>query len=184
MDNNIFNERINELVEQAETPQKRKKKEKPDLKESIYSFTLDELKEWLTDQGEKPFRAAQIYDWLYNKRVKTFDDMTNLPKPLREKLKEQFAMTTLSTIVKQESKDGTIKFLFQLQDGYSIETVLMRHDYGNSVCVTTQVGCRIGCTFCASTLGGLKDICFREKSWSKWSKCSKLWMKRMKGCPM
>ncbi|WP_342469918.1 23S rRNA (adenine(2503)-C(2))-methyltransferase RlmN [Ureibacillus sp. FSL K6-3587] len=156
MDNNIFNERINELVEQAETPQKRKKKEKPDLKESIYSFTLDELKEWLTDQGEKPFRAAQIYDWLYNKRVKTFDDMTNLPKPLREKLQEQFAMTTLSTIVKQESKDGTIKFLFQLQDGYSIETVLMRHDYGNSVCVTTQVGCRIGCTFCASTLGGLK----------------------------
>lgn len=110
----------------------------------------------MKENGEKPFRAGQIYEWLYDKRVKTFDEMSNLSKSLREKLKENFALTTLSTIIKQESKDGTIKFLFQLQDGYSIETVLMRHDYGNSVCVTTQVGCRIGCTFCASTLGGLK----------------------------
>ncbi|WP_096550622.1 23S rRNA (adenine(2503)-C(2))-methyltransferase RlmN [Ureibacillus thermosphaericus] len=156
MDNAIFNERINELVEHAESSQKRVKKEKPQLKESIYSLTLDELKQWLNENGEKPFRATQIYEWLYNKRVKTFDEMTNLSKQLRDKLKENFAFTTLSTIVKQESKDGTIKFLFQLQDNYSIETVLMRHDYGNSVCVTTQVGCRIGCTFCASTLGGLK----------------------------
>ena len=105
---------------------------------------------------KKPFRAGQIYEWLYEKRVKTFEEMSNLSKPLRDKLEENFALTTLSTIIKQESKDGTIKFLFQLQDGYSIETVLMRHEYGNSVCVTTQVGCRIGCTFCASTLGGLK----------------------------
>lgn len=156
MDNAILNERINELVEHAESSQKRVKKEKPQLKESIYSLTLDELKQWLDENGEKPFRATQIYEWLYNKRVKTFDEMTNLSKQLRDKLKENFAFTTLSTIVKQESKDGTIKFLFQLQDNYSIETVLMRHDYGNSVCVTTQVGCRIGCTFCASTLGGLK----------------------------
>ncbi|WP_339288890.1 23S rRNA (adenine(2503)-C(2))-methyltransferase RlmN [Ureibacillus sp. FSL K6-0786] len=156
MDNAIFNERINELVEHAESSQKRVKKEKPQLKESIYSLTLDELKQWLNEKREKPFRATQIYEWLYNKRVKTFDEMTNLSKQLRDKLKENFAFTTLSTIVKQESKDGTIKFLFQLQDNYSIETVLMRHDYGNSVCVTTQVGCRIGCTFCASTLGGLK----------------------------
>lgn len=156
MDNAILNERINELVEHAESSQKREKKEKPQLKESIYSLTLDELKQWLDENGEKPFRATQIYEWLYHKRVKTFDEMTNLSKQLRDKLKENFAFTTLSTIVKQESKDGTIKFLFQLQDNYSIETVLMRHDYGNSVCVTTQVGCRIGCTFCASTLGGLK----------------------------
>src|SRR5690606_11530886 len=97
-----------------------------------------------------------VYEWLYEKRVQTFEEMSNLPKALREKLEAEFALTTLSTIIKQESKDGTIKFLFQLQDGYSIETVLMRHDYGNSICVTTQVGCRIGCTFCASTLGGLK----------------------------
>ncbi|KOY83645.1 ribosomal RNA large subunit methyltransferase N [Lysinibacillus macroides] len=132
------------------------KKEKPNLKESIYSLQPHQLEEWLKENGEKPFRAAQIFDWLYNKRVKTFEEMSNLSKGLRDKLAANFALTTLSTIIQQESKDGTIKFLFQLQDGYSIETVLMRHDYGNSVCVTTQVGCRIGCTFCASTLGGLK----------------------------
>lgn len=157
MDQNKFDERIQDLVEEAEVkPARREKKEKPKLKESIYSLRPDELENWLKEHGEKPFRAAQIYDWLYNKRVKTFDEMLNLSKGLREKLEANFALTTLSTIVKQESKDGTIKFLFQLQDGYSIETVLMRHDYGNSICVTTQVGCRIGCTFCASTLGGLK----------------------------
>ncbi|KDE48299.1 ribosomal RNA large subunit methyltransferase N [Geobacillus sp. CAMR12739] len=123
---------------------------------SIYSLTLDELKEWLVAQGEKPFRATQIYEWLYKNRVTDFADMTNLPKRLREQLASSFSITTLKTVVKQTSKDGTIKFLFELHDGYSIETVLMRHNYGNSVCVTTQVGCRIGCTFCASTLGGLK----------------------------
>lgn len=152
-----FDERIMDLVEEVEEkPVRREKKEKPQLKESIYSLRPDELKEWLTTNGEKAFRSAQIYEWLYEKRVKTFEEMSNLPKGLRDKLEEKFALTTLSTIIKQESKDGTIKFLFQLQDGYSIETVLMRHEYGNSVCVTTQVGCRIGCTFCASTLGGLK----------------------------
>jgi len=125
-------------------------------KPSIYSLELSELKNWLTDNGEKPFRATQIFDWLYKKRVTDFDDMTNLSKELRSKLKEHFSITTLKTIIQQTSTDGTMKFLFELSDGYSIETVLMRHDYGNSVCVTTQVGCRIGCTFCASTLGGLK----------------------------
>jgi 23S rRNA (adenine2503-C2)-methyltransferase len=148
-------DRIQDLVEEA-APVKRTKKEKPDLKPSIYSLRLDEMKDWLTENGEKAFRAAQVFEWLYEKRVKTYDEMSNLPKSLREKLEKEFVLTTLSTIIKQESKDGTIKFLFQLQDGYSIETVLMRHDYGNSICVTTQVGCRIGCTFCASTLGGLK----------------------------
>lgn len=152
-----YDERIQDLVEEtADKPVRRAKKEKPQLKPSIYSLRLDEMKEWLTANGEKAFRAAQIYEWLYEKRVQTFEEMSNLPKALREKLEAEFALTTLSTIIKQESKDGTIKFLFQLQDGYSIETVLMRHDYGNSICVTTQVGCRIGCTFCASTLGGLK----------------------------
>ncbi|MBA4538095.1 23S rRNA (adenine(2503)-C(2))-methyltransferase RlmN [Bacillus aquiflavi] len=123
---------------------------------SIYSLRINELKKWLQENEEKPFRAQQIYDWLYSKRVSTFDEMTNLSKSLREKMEANFTITTLNTIIKQESSDGTIKFLFELHDGYSIETVLMRHDYGNSVCVTTQVGCRIGCTFCASTLGGLK----------------------------
>ncbi|QDQ01678.1 23S rRNA (adenine(2503)-C(2))-methyltransferase RlmN [Lysinibacillus fusiformis] len=157
LDQEKFNDRINDLVEEVEDkPVRRTKKEKPNLKESVYSLQLMQLEEWLKDNEEKPFRATQIFDWLYNKRVKTFEEMSNLSKGLREKLEASFSLTTLSTIIQQESKDGTIKFLFQLQDGYSIETVLMRHEYGNSVCVTTQVGCRIGCTFCASTLGGLK----------------------------
>ena len=132
------------------------KKVQTDHKPSIYSLQLHELKEWLTEVNEKAFRAEQIFDWLYSKRVSSFEDMTNLSKGLREKLANSFTLTTLNTIIRQQSSDGTIKFLFELHDGYSIETVLMRHDYGNSVCVTTQVGCRIGCTFCASTLGGLK----------------------------
>ncbi|MEK4382648.1 23S rRNA (adenine(2503)-C(2))-methyltransferase RlmN [Aeribacillus sp. FSL K6-2848] len=130
--------------------------DKMQVKPSIYSLKYSDLKEWLEQQGEKGFRAAQIFDWLYKKRAASFDKMTNLPKSLKEALAEHFDLTTLKTIVKQTSKDGTMKFLFELHDGYSIETVLMRHNYGNSVCVTTQVGCRIGCTFCASTLGGLK----------------------------
>ncbi|MED4202632.1 23S rRNA (adenine(2503)-C(2))-methyltransferase RlmN [Neobacillus mesonae] len=125
-------------------------------KKSIYSLQLHELKEWLQENGEKPFRAEQIFDWLYKKRATAFEDMSNLSKGLREKLATQFEITTLNTVIQQTSSDGTIKFLFELHDGYSIETVLMRHEYGNSVCVTTQVGCRIGCSFCASTLGGLK----------------------------
>ncbi|MEM1503269.1 23S rRNA (adenine(2503)-C(2))-methyltransferase RlmN [Domibacillus sp. 8LH] len=133
----------------------RKKQTEPQ-KLSIYSLELHELKEWLSANGEKPFRADQIFDWLYVKRAKTVDDMTNLSKELRTKLDEAFVFTVLKTAIQQESADGTIKFLFELHDGYSIETVLMRHEYGNSICVTTQVGCRIGCTFCASTLGGLK----------------------------
>ncbi|MGO1759540.1 MAG: 23S rRNA (adenine(2503)-C(2))-methyltransferase RlmN, partial [Mammaliicoccus vitulinus] len=112
--------------------------------------------DWLIEQLEPKFRAKQIFDWLYVKRVNAFSEMTNLSKELRDKLVNSFEITTLEVAVKQESKDGTIKFLFELQDGYTIETVLMRHEYGNSVCVTTQVGCRIGCTFCASSIGGLK----------------------------
>ncbi|AYC29196.1 23S rRNA (adenine(2503)-C(2))-methyltransferase RlmN [Paenisporosarcina cavernae] len=139
-----------------ETKVVRKKKEKPNLKESIYSLLPEELEQWLTERGHKAFRANQLYDWLYVKRVDSFDEMSNLPATLREELKASFLVKTLETIIQQTSADGTIKFLFQLQDGYSIETVLMRHEYGNSVCVTTQVGCRIGCSFCASTLGGLK----------------------------
>jgi 23S rRNA (adenine2503-C2)-methyltransferase len=125
-------------------------------KTSIFSLEFETLEAWLKENNEPKFRAGQIFDWLYKKRVVSFEEMTNLSKDLRDKLANQFNLTTLKTLTKQESKDGTIKFLFELQDGYSIETVVMRHEYGNSVCVTTQVGCRIGCTFCASTLGGLK----------------------------
>lgn len=131
-------------------------KTETNLKTSIYSLQFHELEQWLKDHDEPKFRATQIFEWLYEKRVSTFEDMTNLSKSLREKLDNEYVLTTLKEVQKQRSSDGTIKFLFELQDGYSIETVVMRHNYGNSVCVTTQVGCRLGCTFCASTLGGLK----------------------------
>ncbi|MDF2834656.1 MAG: radical enzyme Cfr family [Paenibacillus sp.] len=126
------------------------------MKPFIYDYTLDQLKEWMTENGEPAFRGDQLFDWIYVKRVKSFEDMSNLPKPLRDKLEAEFQFVTLTEITKFESKDGTVKFLFGLHDAHAIETVIMRHNYGNSVCVTTQVGCRIGCTFCASTLGGLK----------------------------
>ncbi|XEC97625.1 23S rRNA (adenine(2503)-C(2))-methyltransferase RlmN [Paenibacillus tarimensis] len=122
----------------------------------IYDYTLEQLQDWMKENGEPAFRASQLFDWLYVKRVKGFEAMTNLPLSLRHKLEEQFAFVTLQEITKFESKDGTVKFLFGLHDNHAIETVIMRHNYGNSICVTTQVGCRIGCTFCASTLGGLK----------------------------
>ncbi|ANE47481.1 ribosomal RNA large subunit methyltransferase N [Paenibacillus swuensis] len=126
------------------------------MKPFIYDFTLEQLQEWAKDNSEPAFRAGQIFDWIYVKRVNSFEDMTNLPKSLREKLEAQFQFVTLNEITRFESKDGTVKFLFGLQDDHSIETVIMKHSYGNSICVTTQVGCRVGCTFCASTLGGLK----------------------------
>ncbi|MET3288225.1 23S rRNA (adenine(2503)-C(2))-methyltransferase RlmN [Brevibacillus fluminis] len=122
----------------------------------IYGVTLDEIKEWLVQNEDKAFRAQQIFDWLYVKRVSSFDEMSNVSKELRQKLASEFRIDPLKEITRQESSDGTVKFLFQLIDGHAIETVIMRHNYGNSICVTTQVGCRIGCTFCASTLGGLK----------------------------
>jgi len=122
----------------------------------IYDLTLEGLQEWAVDNGEPKFRAEQIFDWLYVKRVTSFEEMSNLSKELRAKLTEQFEFVILNEITRMQSSDGTVKLLFGLHDDNAIETVIMKHSYGNSVCVTTQVGCRIGCTFCASTLGGLK----------------------------
>lgn len=122
------------------------------MKQSIYGLTRDQLTEWVISQGEKKFRAEQVWDWLYVKRVRTFEEMSNLSKSFREQLSHMFYITSLEQEVKQVSKDGTIKFLFRLQDGNLIETVLMKFPYGYSVCVTTQVGCNIGCSFCASGL--------------------------------
>ncbi|MFC0233439.1 23S rRNA (adenine(2503)-C(2))-methyltransferase RlmN [Vagococcus entomophilus] len=121
-------------------------------KVSIYGKTFTDLVTWFEEQGDKKFRATQVWDWLYRKRVKTFQEMTNLAKPTIEKLEEHFEMSPLKQVVVQESNDGTIKYLFELSDKNMIETVLMRQEYGLSVCVTTQVGCNIGCTFCASGL--------------------------------
>ncbi|WP_373462770.1 23S rRNA (adenine(2503)-C(2))-methyltransferase RlmN [Paenibacillus sp. V4I3] len=126
------------------------------MKPFVYDLNWDEWQSWVKENGESSFRAGQIFDWLYIKRVFSFDEMSNLPKTLRDKLKDQFEFVTLTEIAKYQSQDGTVKFLFELEDKNAIETVVMKHNYGNSICVTTQVGCRVGCTFCASTLGGLK----------------------------
>ncbi|WP_066073892.1 23S rRNA (adenine(2503)-C(2))-methyltransferase RlmN [Neobacillus soli] len=122
------------------------------FKESIYGLTIDQLTTWLLEHGHKKSRAAQVWDWLYRKRVTEFSDMTDLNQECVQLLAETFSIQTLQQHIKQESADGTIKFLFKLQDGNLIETVLMRQKYGLSVCVTTQVGCNIGCSFCASGL--------------------------------
>ncbi|MEW9502088.1 23S rRNA (adenine(2503)-C(2))-methyltransferase RlmN [Jeotgalibacillus marinus] len=121
-------------------------------KKSIYGLTLEQLTSWLIEQGQKKFRAAQIWDWLYKKRVTDFSQMKNLNPGCIQLLEESFFIQSLKEEVVQKSEDGTIKFLFKLEDGNLIETVLMRFNYGLSVCVTTQVGCNIGCTFCASGL--------------------------------
>lgn len=123
----------------------------------IKSLTLEELTEAIRQMGDKPFRAKQIYQWLHQKLVTDFDEMSNLSKSLREKLKEQFTLTVLYPAdVKISQIDGTRKYLFRLEDGNVIESVWMQYHHGNSVCISSQVGCRMGCRFCASTLDGLE----------------------------
>jgi 23S rRNA (adenine2503-C2)-methyltransferase len=122
----------------------------------ITDLSFEALQAWLIEHRQSAFRASQIFEWLYGKRVTSFDEMTNLSKELRQILIDNFSFVHLQEITRLVSQDGTIKFLFGLFDNHAIETVVMRHNYGISICVTTQVGCRIGCTFCASTLGGLK----------------------------
>ena len=123
----------------------------------IKSLTLEELTEAIRQMGDKPFRAKQIYQWLHQKLVTDFDEMSKLSKPLREKLKEQFTLTALYPAdVKISQIDGTRKYLFRLEDGNVIESVWMQYHHGNSVCISSQVGCRMGCRFCASTLDGLE----------------------------
>src|SRR5690606_10569235 len=121
-------------------------------KNSIYSLTFDQLVEWVLDNKQKKFRAKQIWNWLYKQRVTSFDQMLNVNKECLQLLNEDFTMQSMEEEIRQESKDGTMKFLFKLADGNLIETVLMKFSYGYSVCVTTQVGCNIGCSFCASGL--------------------------------
>lgn len=121
-------------------------------KQSIYGLTFKQLENWLLEKGEQRFRTEQIFDWLYKKRVTSFHEMTNLSKTLINQLDQHFSFDSLQEELRQESVDGTVKFLFRLADGHLIETVLMSFHYGYSVCVTTQVGCNIGCSFCASGL--------------------------------
>jgi len=119
-------------------------------------FTYDELQVKIQQMGQAKFRATQLFEWIYQKRVNQLQLMTNLPKAFQEELAEQFQFPGILQVAKQLSKDGTIKWLLSLPDEARIETVLMPSSYGNTVCVSTQVGCKMGCTFCASTIGGIE----------------------------
>ena len=118
---------------------------------NIKDYNLEELKQELISIGEKPFRAEQIFKWIYQDNVTSFDEMTNLSLELREKLKQNYSLCIFNILRKQESSDGTIKYLFDVLDGNAIETVLMKYHHGYSLCVSTQIGCKMGCKFCAST---------------------------------
>lgn len=149
-------ERMDFLLQDLEKQSKNKyggKMERIDIK----SLNLEQLKDEMISIGDKAFRAKQIYDWLHVKLVDSFDEMTNLSSNLREKLKESYEIITVKPIEIQTSKiDGTQKYLFALKDGNVIESVLMKYKHGNSVCISSQVGCKMGCRFCASTIGGLE----------------------------
>ena len=125
------------------------------MNKNLKSMTLPEISAVLKELGQPAFRAKQLFSWLH-KGVRSFDEMTNLPQTLRETLAKEYPICPPEVVRKQESqKDGTIKYLWKLSDGNCVETVLMRYHYGNTVCISTEVGCRMGCAFCASTLGGL-----------------------------
>ena len=125
-------------------------------KTDIKSMTLPELTAYITEMGYPKFRAGQIYGWLHNKNVRSFSQMSNVPAELRNRLSEETRLPVLTVLARLRSEKGdTEKFLFGLEDGNAIESVLMRYKHGNSVCISSQVGCRMGCKFCASTLGGL-----------------------------
>ena len=122
---------------------------------NIYDVTLKELEDYFISINEKPFRAAQVYEGLYKKRYTSFGEMTNISKELREKLKQDFSFYKIKLLIKQESKEVN-KYLFELEDKNRIESVLMFHDYGISICVSSQVGCNMSCAFCES--GRLKKV--------------------------
>mgnify|MGYP001102706273 FL=1 len=123
---------------------------------NIKDYNLDELKEEFLKLGEKQYRAEQVFKWIYIYEVTSFDEMTNLSKDLREKLKLEFKLHNFKILQKQESTDGTKKYLFDILDDNAIETVLMQYHHGKTICVSSQVGCKMGCKFCAST--GIKFV--------------------------
>jgi len=126
------------------------------LKKNIKDYNLDKLKKIIVELGEKPYRAEQIFKWIFVDNVTSFDEMTNLSLDLRNKLKENFDLHVFKIIQKQESKDGTKKYLFDILDGNAIESVLMEYKHGFTICVSSQIGCKMGCKFCAST--GVKFV--------------------------
>ena len=122
--------------------------------QNIYNLTLKDFEDYFVNRKEKKFRATQVFEWLYRKRVTSFQEMTNLKKEVLEDLEQNFMMSTIQ-IVKVEEDTDVQKYLFSLKDSEKVEAVLMNHDYGNSVCISTQVGCNMGCKFCES--GRLKS---------------------------
>ena len=122
------------------------------MKKNLFGYTLPKLTEEMLSLGEKKYRAIQLYSWIYVKKVFDFDEMTDISKSFREVLKENYSLTLPSIHSEQRASDGTIKLLLEMEDGAKVETVLMRYDYGNAVCVSSEVGCSMGCAFCASGL--------------------------------
>ncbi|MGN0598397.1 MAG: 23S rRNA (adenine(2503)-C(2))-methyltransferase RlmN [Oscillospiraceae bacterium] len=127
------------------------------MKKDILSYSLEELEAALAEIGEKKFRAKQIYEWLHVQRVSEFDKMSNISLSLRTKLDEVFYINSINIVKKLESHiDNTVKYLYELSDGNHVECVMMEYKHGNSLCISTQVGCKMGCKFCASTIAGFK----------------------------
>ena len=123
---------------------------------NLLDFDLDDLKNWMTENNQNSFRAKQIFDWIYKKSIFNFNDMTNLPSAIKDKLRGEFYLGIPEVAAVNTSNiDGTQKFLFKYMDGNIIESVVMKYKHGNTICVSTQVGCRMGCSFCASTIGGI-----------------------------
>ena len=117
---------------------------------NFYGYTIEELKKYLVEIGQKPYNADQLFKWVYEQKVFDFNKMTNISKVLKVELEANMSINDLEIHTVQESTDGTIKYLFKLYDGSLIETVVMSNDYGKSICITSQVGCNMGCSFCAS----------------------------------
>lgn len=127
------------------------------MKKDILSYSLEELEAALAEIGEKKFRAKQIYEWLHVQRVSEFDKMSNISLSLRTKLDDEFYINSINIVKKLESHiDNTVKYLYELSDGNHVECVMMEYKHGNSLCISTQVGCKMGCRFCASTIAGFK----------------------------
>ena len=120
--------------------------------QTVYDFSLAQAEKMLAEHGQKPYRAKQLYNWLYRKRAQSFEEMSDLPAALTEKLSSEYRIMPVKLLDQQIAKDRTAKYLFELSDGATIETVLMRFNFGNSVCVSSQVGCNMACAFCASGL--------------------------------
>ncbi len=122
------------------------------MKDNLFGYSLSHLKEKLISMGEKPFRATQLFQWIYQKNVLDFNEWSDVSKKFRDVLNEQFSLELPKVFTQQVSSDGTVKMLLEMEDGAKVETVLMRYDYGNAVCVSSEVGCSMGCAFCASGL--------------------------------